>query len=133
MPGAQVSIIQQFLHPPVGLLVRELIPGGPFSGLNGFQRIRGPVNVDAFGIRWLILSAPAGYGVTPTAGQNLFDRTVMNLAVRHRLLDGEIVVTEETFERSATGQTLFGESFPYIIDMFGAPGVIYSAWWLLVL
>lgn len=133
MPGVSVPIIELFLHPPVGLLRRELIAGGPFTGLNGFQRIRGPLNVDAYGVRWLITSFPAGYGVTPSAGQNFFDRTVMNIAVRHQLLDGEIVVTDERFERSATGQLLFAESFPYIVDMFGAPGVSYNAWWLVII
>jgi len=131
--GQQVSIIQQFLHPPVGLLVREVIPGAPFSGLRAFDRPRGLTRVDAFGIRWLVTFAPAGYGVTPTAGQNRFDRDVMNIAVRHQLLDGEIVVTEEVFMRSATGQLLFAESFPFIVDIEAAPGVEFSAWWLLVL
>lgn len=131
--GQTVSIIQQFLHPPVGLLVREHIPGGPFTGLHAFDRPRGPTRVDAFGIRWLITAFPAGYGVTPTAGQNRFDRDVMNIAVRHQLLDGEIIVTEEVFMRSATGELLFAESFPFIVDIEGAPGITYDVWWLLVL
>lgn len=130
---ADVSIIQQFLHPPIGFLVREAIAGGPYSGLNAFNRVRGGTLVDAFGIRWLVTFAPPGYGVTPTAGQNQFDRPVVNIAIRHQLFDGEIVVSEEHFYDTPTGQILFQESFPYVVDVELAPGVQAEFWWLLVL
>src|SRR5690242_17668138 len=108
-----VSIIQQFLHPPVGLTRLEALPANPYSGLNGLQRIRGPVNVDAFGIRWLITAFPPGYGVTPAAGDNKFDRPVIDIAVRHQLLSGEVVTTSQMESIRAAGTMMFEESFPY--------------------
>lgn len=131
--GSTVSIIQQFLHPPVGLQTRELIAGGPFTGLQAFTRVRGPINVDAFGIRWLITSFPPGYGVTPAAGDNLFDRQVIEIAITHKLFDGSLVVTEQSGFRRAAGSFLFNESFPWIVDVELAPGVAADFWWLLVL
>lgn len=128
-----VSIIQQFLHPPIGLLVLEALPANPYSGLNGLQRIRGPINVDAFGIRWQIVGYPAGYGVTPRAGDNQFDRPVIEVAVQHQLLDSTLVVTEQSFFDRAAGHVLFNESFPYIIDVELAPGITADLFWLLAL
>lgn len=130
-----VSIIQQFLHPPIGLCVLEPLPGNPYGpgGLVGLQRIRGPVNVDAFGIRWLITSYPAGYGVDVGAAVNFFDRTVLSIGVQHQLFSGTIIVTEQLDTRLAAGHLMFQESFPYIVDVQLAPGVEANFWWLLVL
>jgi len=130
---SDVSIIQQFLHPPVGLLVKEVIPGNPHSGLNGLQRIRGLTNVDAFGIAWLVTFAPAGYGVSPRAGTNVYDRPVIDIAVQHRFLDGSLNITFQQSYDLVAGHILFEESFPYIVDVELGPGVQADLHWLLAL
>ena len=128
-----VSIIEQFLHPPISLCALEALPGNPYSGLNGLQRIRGPVNVDAFGIRWLITAFPAGYGVSVGAAVNFFDRTILELGIQHRMLDGTIVVTQQEETRLVTGYSMFDAAFPYVVDVQLAPGVAANLWWILVL
>jgi hypothetical protein len=131
--SSTTSIIQQFLHPPLGITRLEAIPNGPFSGINAFDRPRGAARVDAFGIRWLIQSFPPGYGITVGAGNNFFDRQVINIALRHQLLDSEIVVSAELESRAAAGHLLFEESFPYLVDVQCAPGITTNLWWMLAL
>jgi len=129
-----VSIIQQFLHPPIGLCVQEALPGNPYpDGIHALQRIRGPVNVDAFGLRWLIASSPPGYGIDIGAAVNFFDRTILQIGVQHRLFDGTIVTTQQLDTRLAQGHVMFDESFPYVVDVQLPPGVTADFWWLLVL
>ena len=127
------GVIQQFLHPPLGLLRREAIPGGPFTGLRTHTRTRGPVGVDAFGFRYNVVQFPSGYGVDELAGQNTFDRTVIWLTIQHRLLDGEDINSGALQLRAASEQVLFNEALPQRVIVEAAPGIAYDAWWLLVL
>lgn len=130
---SDVSIIQQFLHPPIGLCTLEVISGAPFTDLVAVDRPRGLVRTDAFGIRYLITFSPDGYGITPAAGSNVFDRPVVEIATRHQLLSGDIIVTSQQTYSTASGTLMFEESFPYIVDLLFSPGIEASLWWVLLL
>ena len=130
---SDVSIIQQFLHPPVGLMTREVISGGPYSGYNSFQRVRGPVGVDAFGIGWDIEEVPDGYGSFGDPLAVIYDRQVLTMRVLHRLFDGSDAWTQAVFANEQNGYILFNESFPWLIRTLLSPGVTASFYWLLVL
>jgi hypothetical protein len=128
-----VGVIQQFLHPPVGLCSLEAIAGGPYSGLNAFNRIRGPVNVDAFGIAWLITAAPDGYGLNIGASVNFYDRDVLSIGIVNRFFDASLNVTQ-TFDTSlVAGYVMFNESFPYVVDCLLQPFVEAEFSWVLLL
>jgi hypothetical protein len=133
VPSTNVSVIQQFLHPPVGLTALEALSGNPYSGLVALDRVRGPVRVDAFGIRWLITGYPDGYGVTPRAGNNAFDRNVIEIAIVHQTLDSNLVVSEQVQSYFAAGTLMFEESFPYVVDVELAPGIEANLYWVLIL
>ena len=128
-----VPIIDLFLHPPVGLLAQEALPFNPYSGLNGLTRRRNIRNVDAYGIGWNLIDIPPGYGITPKAGNNEADRTVIEIAIVHQLFDGNLVVTEQFETNRVAGYLLFQESFPYIVDVELSPGVTANLYWLLAL
>lgn len=130
---SDVSIIQQFLHPPIGLCTLEVISGAPFSDVVAVDRPRGLVRTDAFGIRYLVTFSPPGYGISDGAGSNHFDRPVVEIATRHQLLDGEIIVTSQQAYDTASGTVMFEESFPYIVNLLFSPGIEASLWWVLVL
>lgn len=113
----------------------ELIAGSPFTGAGDFSRPRlvvpiGNVGVDAFGIRYSISSSPPGYGISTSHVQDVFDRTVLELGVVHRLNDGAEVLTDEASYSAAAAQLLFSESFPLKIRWALAPGVAANFWWL---
>jgi len=131
--SSTIGIIQQFLHPPVGLLIREEIPGGPHHGSVSFSRPRGGIQLDAFGVLFVIVESPPGYGIVQGAGNNFYDRDVVDIAVIHQLLDGGLVTSQEETFRVATGYTLFNQSFPRNIAVDIAPGIGARLWWLLSL
>jgi len=126
------GVIEQFLRPPLGLITLEHITGFPtFSDMH-LQRVRGPINVDAYGIRVLVQFAPAGYGVVNTlAGTNLFDRTMWTVGVDTLLLDGLVIAEQLEERKEALGFVAFVSAFPYFVHIVPAPGVELDAWWML--
>jgi hypothetical protein len=127
------SVIQQFLHPPVGLMRAELIAAGPFSSDFTLSRPRGPIGTDAFGFRWLVVQAPGGYGTTQGPGFLVFDRVVLQVAVVHQLLDGSTAITAELATDRNSGFFLFNESLPLNVHCIASPGVFVDMSWLVVL
>jgi hypothetical protein len=66
---ANLGIALQFPTPPLDLTHREALPGNPYSaGIHLLDRVRGPINCDAFGIYWVNTLNPIGIG--RTVGQN---------------------------------------------------------------
>jgi hypothetical protein len=126
------GVIELFQHPPLGLITLEHIPEFPSLNDQHLQRVRGPIYVDAYGIRVLVLGAPAGYGLVNTlAGQNLFDRTVWTVGVETLLLTGDILADQLEERKEALGFVVFTDFFPYFVHVVPAPGVELDAWWML--
>jgi len=129
----QTSIIQQFLHPPLGLLSIEALGGNPYSDYNLLQRTAGPIGVNAFGIMWSAESWPDGYGRNGGVIDTDFDRRILRIQIYHVLLDSTSVVSEFIDTNRQTGYHLFNESFPFSVGTEWSPGVVGSFYWLLVL
>lgn len=127
------SVIQQFLHPPLGLLSIEALSGNPYSGYNLFTRTAGPVGVNAFGIMWAAESWPDGYGRNALVIDTDFDRNILRIQIYHTLLDSTGVVSEFLDTNRQTGYMLFNESFPFSVGTEWQPGVAGSFYWLLAL
>jgi len=129
----EVSIIQQFLHPPLGTLAREALSGNPYTGYNLLTRPAGPIGVNAFGIAWALDSAPAGYGSPVGFVSSGYDRVVLKLRVFHVLFDSSDVRSQVLDTNQPVGYLLFNESFPFSVATEWSPGVTGSFYWLLVL
>lgn len=130
---AEVSIIQQFLHPPLGLLSIEALAGNPYSGYNLLTRNSGPIGVNAFGIMWAAETWPAGYGRNAGVIDTDFDRRILRIRVYHVLFDSTGVESQTIDTNVQTGYTLFSESFPFSIGTEWNVGVTGSFYWLLAL
>jgi hypothetical protein len=126
-----IGIIEQFLHPPIGLVRLEHIAEFPTSSAQALQRIRGTRFTDAYGIRILVLDAPPGYGLVADATGTHYDRTMWSGSVDHLLFDNTIAKTQEFQTNDALRYFLFDESLPYFVHIQPAPGVTLDAWWLL--
>jgi len=129
----ETSVIQQFLHPPLGLLSLSALPANPYSDYHLFTRPAGPVGVNAFGILWSAESWPAGYGRNSMTIDSDFDRRILRIQVYHVLLDSTGVVSEWHDTNRQTGYILFNESFPLSVGTEWSPGVVGSFYWLLAL
>lgn len=126
------GVIQQFLHPPIGLCTLELA-ADPHSGRSVYQRPRGPLLVDAFGINVQIYSWPAGYGFDERGVALRFDRTMIILDILHDLLDGSQVFTDQLETNLSTATLMFNESFPRSCTLWTPPGVLARVYWVLLL
>lgn len=127
-----VGVVQQFLHPPIGLLRRETIAIDQ-TGYHSYQRVRGPVGVDAFGIGWNINTWPSGYGTFDSPIDVLFDRAVVQIRVLHRFLDGSDAWTQTTDSNEQVGFILFKEALPWLVRTLLSPGVAGDFYWLVAL
>jgi hypothetical protein len=128
----QQGVIQQFLHPPIGLCSLEEITT-THSGEAVYQRIRGPVNVDAFGINVLVTDWPAGYGFDERGVALRFDRTMIIIDVLHDLFDASQLFTDQVETNLGTTTLMFSESFPRSCTVWTPPGVTATVSWLLLL
>jgi hypothetical protein len=124
-----VSVIEQFLHPPLGVLTREIIPGLA-SGSGVLTRPRGPVPVDAFGVTFTFFTVPAGYGYQ-LGNIREYDVRMLQLSVVHTLLDGHSIVSENFNVNSDNLPILWAVALPTQIQYYIAPGVQVQFWWLL--
>jgi hypothetical protein len=127
-----VSVIQQFLHPPLGVLSIEALSGNPYSGYNLLTRTAGPIGVNAFGLMWATETWPAGYGAPVGTIAGPFDRVMLKIVVFHVLFDTTGVRSQIINTREQTGFVLFDESFPFSVGTEWSPGVTGSFYWLLV-
>jgi|ERR1041385_5261741 hypothetical protein len=128
-----VSIVQQLLHPPLGLCTLEPIAGGPFAGgTYAFNRPRGPVNTDAFGLVWSTTLVAIGVGGTPGLVFEYEDR-VIELAAHYVLLDGTPVIGQRVASNLDNGMMLFQEALPQGVDVIVGPPFAVDLWWVLLL
>lgn len=132
MSGQNVGVIQQFLHPPIGLCSLEEANADHVDRVV-YTRTRGPIDVDAFGIRVSIFSWPEGYGVDESTTALVFDRDVIRVNVLHGMLDGSSVFTDQLDTRRGSVTVMFTESFPKSVEVWTSPGIHAVVDWVLLL
>jgi hypothetical protein len=126
-----VSVIQQFLHPPLGLLTRELI-SGTFSGDGSLNRPLMSSGVDAFGLVFSFFTVPTQIGLT--LGSVIeYEPRMVQLAVIHTLLDSHEVVSEYANFSQEEVPFLWSVALPTRIEYSIYPGVEIVFHWLLAL
>lgn len=91
-----VPIIDVLLHPPLGFLRRELIPG-LFSGSGDLTRNDGRLppfnNVNAYGLTWTFFTVPDTLGVE-FGNPNVYEERMLQLSAMHIGQDGHELVSE---------------------------------------
>lgn len=130
--GIAVQVIGQFLHPPLALCTLE-IAADPHIDQAVYHRVRGPLQVDAFGIDVVVYSWPPGYGHIDTSGVVEFDRTVIKINVLSGLFDGSELLTDNLEISRSYAAMLFTESFPRGVMVWTPPGVQARVSWILLL
>jgi len=125
------GIITQLAHPPYGLLSRETaFLLGP--GVTQLQRIRGPVNVDAFGIAFSFITIPAGFGRRNNIHVD-YENPIVIFAPLYTLFDGHDQYGD-TVEVMHEGDLYYlGQLFPKRIDVWVAPGCTVQQYFVLAL
>lgn len=129
-----VPILEQILHPPLGLLQRELI-SGLFSGAGDLTRpapLPGPFNhVNAYGLSWTFFTIPAGFGSTPGT-PILYEERMLQLSTIHTDLGGHDLISEWHAFFSDGVYWLWENPGPTRVHYEIAPGVQVTFFWLLL-
>jgi hypothetical protein len=132
MASTLVTVIGQFLHPPLGLCSLQLVTQTHRDRVV-YTRVRGPLQVDAFGIHVVITDFPAGYGRRDvTAGPVEFDTRVMEIAALHTLLNASLY-SDRLESRRGSNTLMFSEAAPQSVEVWTAPGLTASVYWVLLL
>lgn len=148
MPDVNVGVIEQFLHPPIGVLAGHLDYRGPYSGLvtnTIWSSTAGPVFTDhsvtdTFGVMVNIDGAiPAGWGftygwVSPDAlyDESWYDQRICQLVVQHQFLSGAWISTQVVNVHSFPTVVLWEVALPGRIGLLVAPGLAVDLSYLLV-
>lgn len=127
-----LSVIESILAQGLELMTRE--SAGAIFGdgtVSTLTRPRGPLPVDAFGIKWTNLSVPPGLGRRQWA-VTLYEVATVQVSVVRTLLDGTDVLGQ-LVNSNTNDQILFTTVAPTRVDVWVLPGVLMAFDWLLLL
>jgi hypothetical protein len=110
------TLIQLALHPPYGLCSLETGPTLT-TGQYAVKRIRGPINVDCFGIVFHFITIPAPFGYTLGIA-NRYEERIVQWALKFTDAFGHDSFTQpvDVFEEGI--YQWFPEMFPTEIEVF---------------
>lgn len=132
MPSIPITLIQQFLHPPLGVMGLQLITGSPLgAGTHVLTRPAGPVGVDAFGILYSVVLEPPGVGST-VGESTIFELRVVQAVVHHQMLTSEMVISQVLEGFRDSDLLLFQEAIPHDVTLFITTGFSIDVFWVLV-
>lgn len=146
---APTGVIDQFLHPPVGVLTNYLDGYGPYSGnqtLTQWSSTAGPVFTPqdvriTFGcFVQLNGTIPAGYGTVlgwnDSSGlysEDVYENRLLQFVVQHQLLTtGAWVTTQIEDIHSFPHAILWNVALPGRIGLLVAPGLAFDLHYLVV-
>ena len=131
MPQVPTGIITQLAHPPYGVLTRETGPTLT-TGLYQLQRIRGPVNVDAFGVSFSFFTIPAAFGHTDRTDRD-YELPIAEWSAAYTMLDGHVVTSPPQVVRHEGDLYWFDQLLPLHVNVWVQVGCAVTVFWLLAL
>jgi len=131
VPQLPSGVITAVEHPPYGVLTREFA-FNLTSGVTQVQRIRGPVNVDAFGLSFSFITVPAAFGYTQRIHKD-YEIPIVQVAPLYTLFDGHGLygpIQELTHE----GDIVYlDQLFPTRVDVWVQVGCLVAQYWIVAL
>jgi len=110
------GIIQLATHPPFGVLSRETGPTLS-TGQYAVKRIRGPVNVDCFGISFSFITIPATFGYD-LGIINRYELPIVKWGAQYTDLTGHNVESQLTEVHEEGLYYYFEDLFPTQLDIW---------------
>ncbi len=129
MPQVSIPIIDQLVHPSLGLLSKSL----PFTlgpgGTGALVPPQNPLVALTYGIRWTIFTIPAGYGKT-TQNPDVYQDPFLQLSSVYTIIGGDDITVQTEQEKIDDSQYFWNEPLPTEILYWIAPGVTIVFNWL---
>lgn len=134
MPDVTIPIISNIIHPPLGVLRRDILPG-IYAGSGDLTRATGALppfnNVNAYGLAWSVFSIPIGYGFV-LGDPVYFDERLVQLSTIHADFEGHELVSEYHDFHVEGIYWLWENAGPSRIHYEISPGVQLVLYWLTV-
>lgn len=129
-----LPILETLLHPPLGALQRENIPG-LFTGRNVLTRPASVLppfnNVNAYGLTWDIFTIGAGWGFT-LGDPRIYEPRLLQAATVHDDRLGHSIISEYHDFFAEGIYWLWNNPGPTSVIVNISPGVQLSLFWLVV-
>jgi hypothetical protein len=131
MVQVPTGVIQLFTHPPFGVISRETGPTLT-TGQYAVKRIRGPVNVDCFGIAFSFFTIPAAFGWTEGIVKR-YEERICQWSCLYTDLTGHTFQGPMTDVHEEGLLYFFSDAFPTEIDISVQVGCAVVVYFLLAL
>jgi hypothetical protein len=131
MVQVPTGIISALAHPPYGVLSRE-VHGALTAGAWSLQRVRGLVNVDAFGISFDFFTIPAAFGWTQQV-EKVYELPIVEFQPQYKLFDGHVEGGEVTTLYHEGALNYFDQLLPQQIDVWVQVGCVVIPYWVIAL
>jgi len=131
MPQLPSGVITAVEHPPYGVLTREFA-FNLTAGVTQVQRIRGPINVDAFGLSFSFITIPAAFGSTQAIHKD-YEPPIVEIAPVYTLFDGHTVYGPSQVLHHDGDLLFLDQLFPTRVDVWVQVGCLVSQFWLVAL
>jgi len=125
------GIITSLEHPPYGVLSREFA-FNLTAGVTQVQRIRGPVNVDAFGLSFSFVTIPAAFGFTQQIHKD-YEEPIVEVAPLYTLFDGHTFYGPTQVLHHEGDMLFLDQLFPTRVDVWVQVGCVVAQYWLVAL
>ena len=131
MVQVPTGIISQLEHPPYGALTRETGPTLT-TGLWQIQRIRGPVNFDAFGVSYSFITIPTRFGYSQRVHKD-YEVPIVALAPLYTMFDGHDVYGPTQYLTHEGDLIYLDQLLPKRVDVWVQVGCTVTMFFLLAL
>lgn len=128
MPSVGIPIIDQLVHPSIGLLTRSASLG-VFSGGGTLTPPQNPLVALTYGLTWDFFTVPVGFGFAVGDPNIYFDR-ILQLSSEYVELGGHSILTQVADVRTDGDKYMWEEPLPLAVHYYIAPGVSVTFFWL---
>lgn len=129
MPSVSIPIIDQLVHPSLGLLSSSApftLGPGPVSGTLNPPQSGGALT---YGVTWSVFTAPAQWGLV-LGNPNVYEPWFLELASVYTTLDGRDVVQQVELESIDGLMYFWEEALPSSVLYHVRPGFTLTMRWL---
>jgi hypothetical protein len=131
VPFVNIPIIDQLVHPSIGLLSRVAVPGNPLAGpFISLAPPQNPVVALTYGIVLRINTVGAFHGRDVSSPVEYFDPPLGKIAVRYVDLSGGQIIRQVTSWTHDDQNFMWDEPLPTLWTLYMAPDVLADLFWL---
>jgi hypothetical protein len=129
LPTVSIPIIDQLVHPSIGLLTRAAVAGNPFSGFVSLAPPQNPLIALTYGVVLRINTVGAGHG-SDVSFPIQFSPRLGKMASNYQDLSGFAVVQQVEDWTFDNQWYVWDEPLPALWTVFLSPDVTANLFWL---